>query len=361
MTTRREILAGAIGFGAAMQSGAASTHGALDSASERARSGGSYPRIGVYSSVSSTNMSDYGAEVMAFEKRGISRVCVDEDRDAMVSAAALICGSRNVEIATGWCAPGRAPMLLATAARWLNAFSSGRFTLGIGINAAAIAPVVGIAWSDRHEFLRDYLIATRRALDTPAAYDETVAPPMIIKLTDLAQFHMAGMTCDGVALGQMTPLAAYTAAGSELMRVGAESAGRANRTFRIDKLVWTLVSDDSVTAITRLRGLIASKIVDASFDNAGLAVAAGFADEVEEIKARHTAGDKAGAAQAVSERMWRAYGLAGTHDEVRAQATAYAGKVDTLVCMGSMFGLPDMQAYMREHFRAIDAVAPILS
>lgn len=373
VTTRREILTGAIGLGAF--AGVAS---ALPQGKSASPPADAYPKIGVYSSISSENMAEYGAEVMALKRRGISSVYVDEDRDAIVSAAAMISSSSDVEIVTGWCAPGRSPVLLETAVRWLNAFSGGRFTLGIGINAPVVATFLGIKWSERHEYLADYLTAMRRLLDAPAnvplQHDgpylkfsrpgipghevQRPAVAMLLKVTDLDQFRMVGATCDGAVLGQMTPLDAYTAAGRELMRLGAAGAGRATQSLRINKMVWTLVSDDSVTAIARLRGLIASKIVDKNFDNRSLAVQAGFADEVNEVTARFAAGDKAGAAQAVSERMWRAYGLAGSASEVREQAALYAGKVDSLVCMGSMFGLPDLQAYMREHLRATDAVAP---
>ena len=338
----------------------------------------SYPKIGVYSSVSSTNMSDYSAEVMALRDLGISSVYVDEDRDALVSAAAMISGSKDVEIATGWCSPGRAPVLLAKAAVWLDAFSGERFTLGIGINSPVVGSFLGFAWADRHAFLQDYLLAVRRALyaapESSIQYDgpffkyvargshdadgRRAGAPIMIKVTDLPQFRMVGAACDGLVLGQMAPFAAYAAAGPDLMRAGAESAKRQLPQIRVNKMIWTIVDDDSKKAIGRLQGLLASKIIDKSFDNKELAVQAGFSDEVDEISARFAAGDKVAAAQAVTEKMWRAYGLAGTPEEVRAQAAGYASKVDTLVCMGSMFGLADFATYMREHHRITSAIAP---
>ena len=337
-----------------------------------------YPKIGVYSSVASVNMSEYSAEVRALGAAGISSVYVDEDRDALLNAAALLSAGGGVDIATGWCVPGRTPVLLAKAASWLDAFSGERFTLGIGINSPVVASFVGFSWADRHPLLLDYLTAVRRVLHAPAGSpveykgpyfnyaahgfsdrdSRRVSPPIMIKVTDLPQFEMAGATCDGVALGQMTPLLAYAASGSDLVAAGAKSAERDLTSFRVDKMVWTMIDDDSTKAISRLKGLIASKIVDKSFDNKELAVQAGFSNEVNEITARFAAGDKPGAAQAVSDKMWRAYGLAGTPEEVRAQAASYAGKVDTLICMGAMFGLPDFATYLREHLRITSVIAP---
>lgn len=370
MATRRELLSTALGLAIANR---ALSEGQLPTSSSK-----EYPRIGVYSSISSTRMSDYGAEAMTLYRRGISSIYVDEDRDALINAAAIIGSSEDIEIGTAWCTPGRSPVLLALAAQWLLGMSGGRrFSLGIGLNSRVLATRLGFSWEKRHEYLQDYMVAMRRIVDAAdgseiqhdgpyfkfsmpgRSHSESPMPypPVLLKVTDLEQFRVAGATCDEVVLGQMTPLAAFEREGSALLQQAAVSSGTRPRRIGLRKMVWSLVSDDSVTAVSRLRGLIASKLADKSFGNRELAVAAGFGREADEILSRMAAGDREGAARAVSNDMWRAYGLAGTPAEVREQASRYAGKVDTLICMGSMFGLSGFDAYMIEHFRMIDAVA----
>jgi alkanesulfonate monooxygenase SsuD/methylene tetrahydromethanopterin reductase-like flavin-dependent oxidoreductase (luciferase family) len=336
-----------------------------------------FPKIGCWVDPRSKEL--LAADIKRHSESGVATLLTDEEPNAVMTV--LLMGQqapKHMTLGTGWTPPNRHPTCLDGEARALHKLCDGRATLGVAMHGAGSTKVCGFDWSGRHERLRDYMRATRACLDQQpgkkvnyqgkyyqvvdfgsygSAYGEMLpVPPLCLKVIEVEEMATAGETCDGLTVGQMMPWAFYEKVGSELVRRAAEKAGRDPSKIAVSKLATTVVDDDSAAAVKRLKGAIATTLVRETFDFKRVAIEAGFADEVRAIGERMKKDDKKGAAEAVSEAMWRSYGLAGTPDEVREQAAAYAGKVDTLVVMGTMFGSKDLDEYLIGHYKAIKTV-----
>jgi len=344
------------------------------SAAPRAGDTSGYPKIGIYAAA--FDKKGLEEDSRKLHNKGVSATYIDEDNCAAVTAAVLGCvAPPGMTIGTAWCVPWQHPTGLTIAAKALHGYCDERFILGVGMHMPAAEKYFGFTWSERHERLRDYMRAMRACFDEkpgqPVNYDGKYypvkefggrqhvkpVPPLYMKIMEAEEMETAGETCDGLYLGQLTPYAFFDKVGAEAMKKGAARAGRDPSKIVINNMVTAVASDDGITAINRLKGWIANGLMKKSFDYQRLAIEAGFEKETRAIVERMEKDDKDGAAAAVGEEMWRAYGLAGTPEEVRAQAAAYAGRIDTLVCLACSHGLRDVgRTYVQEHYMMTDAV-----
>ena len=122
-------------------------------------------------------------------------------------------------------------------------------------------------------------------------------------------------------------------------------------------MIVTLVSDDSESAVQRLKGYIANSIGNKTFNYRRMVEESGFEKEAGLISAKLEAGDEVGAASAVSEDMWRAFGIAGNAAEVREQVASYAGKVNRLIMLSSMYGLSGLEEYIESNWHMLETVS----
>jgi probable F420-dependent oxidoreductase len=239
----------------------------------------------------------------------------------------------------------RTPMVVAMAGATLQALHPDRdIVLGIGISS----PVVtsrwhGVPYGDRPlARTREYVTLLRACLtgekvDFAGDFYEVKGfrlgvrlgerrPKIVIGALNPKMLALAGEVADGVALNYLP--ASHVPWSVEQVRKGGPA--------EIYAYVHAGVCEREEGAELARRDLFSYAVVDAyarSFERAG------FADEVGEIRARHAAGDRAGALAAVSDRMVDAIDVMGDPDTVEATMRSYVDAgVDVAVLMPLPWG-----------------------
>lgn len=239
----------------------------------------------------------------------------------------------------------RTPMVVAMAGATLQALHPERdIVLGMGISS----PVVtsrwhGVPYGDRPlARTREYVTLLRECLSgekvdfagdfyTVKGFRLGVRlgdrrPKIVLGALNPKMLQLAGEVADGVALNYLP--ASHVAWSVEQVRKGGAA--------EIYAYVHGGVCERAEGLELARRDLFSYAVVDAyarSFERAG------FGDEVAEIRARHVAGDRAGALAAVSDRMVDAIDVMGDADTVHATMQAYvAAGVDVPVLMPLPWG-----------------------
>lgn len=239
----------------------------------------------------------------------------------------------------------RTPMVAAMGAATLQALHpEADVLLGIGISS----PVVtsrwhGVEYGDRPlAQVREYVALVRACLSGEKVDHDgdfyrvrgfrlglrlgEKRPKIVIGALNPAMLRLAGEVADGVLLNYLP--ASHVAWSVEQVRAGGDAevyayvhAGVGDRDQGIDKA---------------RRDLFSYAVVDAYAANFRRA---GFGDEVDEIRARHEAGDRDGALAAVSDRMCDAIDVLGDAATVQAAFRAYVDAgVDVPVLMPLPWG-----------------------
>lgn len=266
----------------------------------------------------------------------------------------------DLDLATGVVALQlRTPPLAAMAAATLQAMVPDReVLLGIGISS----PVVAGRWHGRDDTdrplarVREYVALVRACLSGERVdFDGDFwrikgfrlgvrlgerRPKIVIGALNEGMLRLAGEIADGVLLNYL-PAGQVPWAVEQVRRGG-------NAT--VYAYVHVGVAERSADALARARyDLFSYAVVDAyaaSFRRAG------FAAEVDEIRARHAAGDREGALAAVSERFVDAIDFVGTAEEVHERVRAYAeAGVEVPVVFPLPWG-PDRWAVIEATLRA---------
>ncbi|MCB1038334.1 MAG: LLM class F420-dependent oxidoreductase [Acidimicrobiales bacterium] len=223
----------------------------------------------------------------------------------------------------------RTPMVAAMGAATLQALHpESDVVLGIGISS----PVVtsrwhGVDYGERPlAHVREYVALVRACLTGEKVdFDGDFyrvrgfrlgmrlgqrTPKIVVGALNPAMLRLAGEVADGVLLNYLP--ASHVAWSVEQVRAGGGAeiyayvhAGVGDRDQGIDKA---------------RRDLFSYAVVDAYAANFRRA---GFGDEVDEIRARHAAGDRDGALAAVSDRMCDAIDILGEADVVTSAVQAY--------------------------------------
>ena len=239
----------------------------------------------------------------------------------------------------------RTPMVAAMGAATLQALHPDvDVLLGIGISS----PVVtsrwhGVDYGDRPlDRVREYVTLVKACLSGEKVdFDGDFyrvrgfrlgmrlgerRPKVVVGALNPKMLRLAGEVADGVLLNYLP--ASHVPWSIEQVRAGGDAevyayvhAGVGDREQGIDKA---------------RRDLFSYAVVDAYAANFRRA---GFGDEVDEIRARHAAGDREGAVAAVSDRMCDAIDVLGDSDTVRGAVRDYvAAGVDVPVLMPLPWG-----------------------
>lgn len=286
--------------------------------------------------------------------------------EAFATLAAAGAAAPSLDLGTGVLALQlRTPLLAAMGAATLQALHpERRVLLGVGISS----PVVTEAWHGAPYGerplgqVREYLTLVGQLLDGEAVtFDGDHyrcrrarlgvrtgggRPHLVLGALNARMLALAGELADGVLLNYLPASAVPWCI--EQVRTGEAAAGRPSGSCTIYAYVHAGVCDREVGLPLARRDLFSYAVVDAY---AAAFARAGFADEVEEIRARHAERDRDGALAAVSDAMVDAIDVMGDADHVRATVQAYVDAgVDVPVLMPLPWGedrLAVVEATMR--------------
>ncbi len=239
----------------------------------------------------------------------------------------------------------RTPMVVAMAGATLQALHPDReIVLGVGISSPVVATRWhGVPYGDRPlAQTREYVTLLRECLtgekvDFAGDFYEVKGfrlgvrlgdrrPKIVLGALNPKMLQLAGEVADGVALNYLP--ASHVAWSVEEVRKGGPA--------EIYAYVHAGVCQRDEGIELARRDLFSYAVVDSyarSFERAG------FGDEVDEIRARHAADDRAGALAAVSDRMVDAIDVMGDADTVRGTMQAYVDAgVDVPVLMPLPWG-----------------------
>jgi probable F420-dependent oxidoreductase len=244
----------------------------------------------------------------------------------------------------------RTPMVAAMGAATIQALHpESDVLLGIGISS----PVVtgrwhGVPYGDRPlARVREYVTLVKACLsgekvDFAGDFYQVKGfrlgmklgerrPKVIVGALNPAMLRLAGEVADGVLLNYLP--ASHVAWSVEQVRTGGDA--------EIYAYIHAGVGERDQALEKARRDLFSYAVVDAYAANFARA---GFSAEVEEIRARHAAGDREGALAAVSDRMCDAIDLVGDAASVREMVRAYVDAgVEVPVIMPLPWGGPREQ------------------
>jgi len=263
----------------------------------------------------------------------------------------------------------RTPMVAAMGAATLTELDPDRTVrLGVGVSS----PVVVGRWHGAEygtrplAQMREYLTLVRACWSgEPVTFDGDYyhcskfrlgvrlgdrRPELVLAALNPQMLRLAGELADGVLLNYLPASAVRWCI--DQVRAGEVAAGRADGSCRIHAYVHVGVADRGDAAVPARQDLFSYAVVDsyaAAFERAG------FAEEVEAVRAAHAAGDRAGALAGISDRMIDAIDIVGDAAHVRSAFDAYvAAGVDHPILMPLPWG-PDRASVIRS---TIEAVAP---
>lgn len=239
----------------------------------------------------------------------------------------------------------RTPMVAAMGAATLQALAPDvEVVLGIGISSPVVAGRWhGTDYTDRPlAQVREYVALVRACLTGEKVdFDGDFyrvrgfrlglrlperRPRIVVGALGPAMLRLAGEVADGVLLNYLP--AEHVPWSVEQVRAGGDAD--------VYAYVHAGVGDPEQARDKARRDLFSYAVVDSYAANFARA---GFAPEVEAVRAAHAAGDRDGALAAVSDRMCDAIDLVGTHDEVRDRVRAYVDAgVDVPVLMPMPWG-----------------------
>lgn len=289
--------------------------------------------------------------------------------DAFSLLAAAGAAAPGVDLGTGVLALQlRTPPLAAMSAATLSALDPDReVLLGVGISS----PVVTSRWhgapyGDRPlAQVREYVALVQECLSGEKVTfagdhygvkgfrlgvrfaEGARRPKVVLGALGPKMLALAGEVADGVLLNYLP--ASHVAWSVEQVRAGEAAAGREPGSCTVYAYVHAGVADRDAALANGRKDLFSYAVVDSYAESF---TRAGFGASVEEVRARHAAGDREGALAAVSEEMVDAIDVVGDADLVRDTVRAYADAgVDHPVLMPLPWG-PDRRQVVDDTMRA---------
>ncbi|XOV87965.1 MAG: LLM class F420-dependent oxidoreductase [Pseudomonadota bacterium] len=251
----------------------------------------------------------------------------------------------------------RSPTLTAMTAATLQALHpDGNIYLGIGVSAPAILAQHGETATSRPiGMMREYVALLRECLSGESVTFEgdfwqvkrfrlgvrlgERKPRIVMAALNPQMLRLAGEIADGVLLNYLP--AAHVGASVARVREGGNAT--------IFGYVHAAVGDLAESADLARRDLFNYAMADSY---ANMFRAAGFADEIDELRARYAARDREGALAAISERMIQAIDFIGQPAEVQAFVESYrTAGIEYPVLMPLPWG-PDRRVAAEQTMRA---------
>jgi 5,10-methylenetetrahydromethanopterin reductase len=278
-----------------------------------------------------------GTVAQAAELAGFSAVFVAEGHgDALALCHPVIAATSRVRVGTAIAnAALRPPVLAAKTAAQLDQASDGRFLLGLGVANEVMNNRFGLASFPPLQMVAEYASVVRAVLaGDPAGFAGELfrtglvpldsppvrtALPIYLGALGPRMLELAGGIADGVILNLMSPVQAAAAAG--IVRAAAVAAGRPATAVEIVCVVHACLADDSDLGAAAARDVVPRYILHPS---AGRLF--GAYDEDGSLAAAREctlAGDRAGAAQLVSQQVANAFVAHGDPAAIASRLTDY--------------------------------------
>jgi F420-dependent oxidoreductase-like protein len=294
------------------------------------------------------------------DELGLDSVWVSEawGQDA-VSMLGLLAGrTERIALGSGLLQiPARQPAAAAMAAATLDVVSGGRFRLGLGVSGPQVSEGwYGVPFDRPLRRTREYVEIVRRALsrEGPLEYAgrEWTLPlpdglgrplkllarpvqdriPIYLGAVGPRAIEQAGAIADGWLPFMLGPDQL------ELLSRGAKSAGRDLEDIDVAPAVPVAIADDVATARDRVRPWLAFYLGAMGAREKNFYVEAaeryGHGDAARAVQERYLAGDRAGAAAALSDAMIDRGAIAVTPDRLEARvAEVFDGGATTLLAL----------------------------
>ncbi|MPY93083.1 MAG: LLM class F420-dependent oxidoreductase [Acidimicrobiia bacterium] len=262
----------------------------------------------------------------------------------------------------------RSPLLAAMGAATLQALHPGRrVLLGVGISS----PVITGRWHGvpygEHPLsqMREYVDVLRALLASEAVTHDGPTyqlkgaqlgvrlgeqrPLVVLAALNPGMLRLAGEVADGVLLNYLP--SSYVGASVASVREGEAAAGRAPGSCRVFAYVHVGVAERGEEARDRARRDVWSYAVADGY--ARMFRKAGYAAEIDALRAARDAGDRKGQVAAISDRMCDDIDFVGPAEEVAAFVQAYADAgVDEPVVMPLPWG-PDRMKVIQDTIAAV--------
>jgi len=244
---------------------------------------------------------------------------------------AFLAWTRRMSVGTGIVSLYlRPPTLTAMQAASMDLVAPGRARLGIGVSTRNINAFHGIPWDHPVARTREYVDVLRRVLAgervthagrfyrpqgfrLSATLSQKV--PIYLAAVNPRMLRLAGEIADGVLLAWL-PARQVAASVAEIAK-GAAQAGRRVEDIDIGCYVHTLVKPDRERALTQLRHVLVGYCQANTYIQGFRRF--GYSDVLDEVLARWQAGDRAGAEQAIPDRMVEELFVFGTPADCHAQ------------------------------------------
>ena len=298
-------------------------------------------RLGiVLAGFTSAPLAELVAAAREAEARGYHTAWLGEvsGYDAIVMSTVVATHTEKLHVANGVLpVQTRTPVILGMATASLNHLAPGRFALGIGLSSKTIVEQWhGLSFTPSVAQIRETVEIVRKTASGERVAHEgrhyrvkgfrytgaIPQAPVRVYLAALGpeMLELAGEIADGVLLNWIPPEA--VPASIQHLKAGAQKAGRTLENFEIASFVRTCVTDDAAAARETLaRDITGYATVDvyASFFKT-----AGYPDEVAQVGAAWSAGDRSGAVKKISPRMLDGLGVVGDEAFCRARIAEFA-------------------------------------
>ena len=273
----------------------------------------------------------------AAERAGFAAVFVAEGHgDALALCHPVAAATRRVRVGTAVTnAALRPPVLAAKTAAQLDHAAEGRFILGLGVGNAVMNARFGLSPVEPLRMVEEYVGVVRSVLGGGTGYDGQLFRTGTIPLdsrparADLPiwlgalgprMLALAGRIADGVILNLTTPAQAGQAAGA--VRDAARAAGRDPASVEVACVVHCCLSDDPAAAAAAARAVVPRYVLHP-------AVAQLFEADLGNVRELTLAGDRAGAACLVPQRVADGFVAWGDAGRVAARLAEYrAARID---------------------------------
>jgi 5,10-methylenetetrahydromethanopterin reductase len=288
------------------------------------------------------------------ESRGFEAVLVPESfNDSLAYAQAIAAATTRLRVGTAITNVYlRHPSLLAQQAAAVQAFSGGRLLLGLGVGHRVVNASLGIDMGDPLAKTREVIETLRTGWAKGPYQPRNETPPRILAAAIASTMvELAGELADG-AIFNLFPVSRYAKAIGWLRR-GAAKAGRDAAALEVCHFTTCYLGDDAQACRNEAKRML-SRYASLPFYGNMLAKA-GFAGEVEAIRASMKARDVAKAESQVSDAMADAVTLCGRPEACRERLADYERAGAT---MAIVFPNPVGEPRAAASLRAIEGLAP---